>query len=146
MILVRKILVATLASVALLVSLLLAVLTLADRGLPAALEPKQGAVTSYVIRGANVLSMEHNAAHENWAVVIDDGVISALGPNDSIDAPDNAQIIDGQGKTLMPGLIDMHVHLYDEVELAAFLSHGVTTVRNAGGMPFHLALQDRLEA
>ncbi|MEH6586202.1 MAG: amidohydrolase family protein [Halioglobus sp.] len=146
MILVRKILIAILASVVLLFSLLLAVLTLADRGLPAALEPKQGAITTYVIRGASVLSMEQNTAHENWAVVVEDGVISALGPNDSVEAPDKAQVIDGQGKTLMPGLIDMHVHLYDEAELAAFLSHGVTTVRNAGGMPFHLELQDRLEA
>ena len=141
-----KILKTTLAFIIVVICLLLAVLLLVDRGIPAALKPDPDAVTTYVIRGASVLTMEQNLAHEDWAVVVQDGVISAVGPDDSIVAPDGAQVIDGRGKTLMPGLIDMHVHLYDEPELAAFLSHGVTTVRNAGGMPFHLDLQDRLEA
>lgn len=146
MVLVRKILMATLAFIIVVFCLLLAVLLLVDRGMPAALKPDPSAATTYVIRGASVLTMEQNLAHEDWAVVVRDGVISALGPDDSIVDPDGAQVIDGRGKTLMPGLIDMHVHIYDEPELAAFLSHGVTTVRNAGGMPFHLELQDRLEA
>jgi imidazolonepropionase-like amidohydrolase len=146
MALVRRVLIAVLVLIVTLFSLLLVVLTFVDRGMPAALEPDMRATTSYVIRGASVLTMEDSTAHENWAVAVHDGVISALGPNDTIVTPDGAQVIDGQGKTLMPGLIDMHVHLYDEAELAAFLSHGVTTVRNAGGMPFHLELQDRLEA
>ena len=146
MLLIYRVLIAALASGVLAVTLLSAVLILADRSMPAALEPDPHAITSYVIRNATVLTMEQNAVHENWAVVVHDGVISALGPTDKIAVPDGARVIDGQGKTLMPGLIDMHVHLYDETELAAFLSHGVTTVRNAGGLPFHLKLQDRLEA
>jgi imidazolonepropionase-like amidohydrolase len=146
MVLARRVLIATLVLIVVLFILLLAVLALVDRAMPAALKPDRSATTSYVIRGASVLTMEQNTVHENWAVVVHDGVITALGPNDIIVTPDGAQVIDGQGKTLMPGLIDMHVHLYDETELAAFVSHGVTTVRNAGGMPFHLELQDRLNA
>ena len=146
LVLALKILKGTLALIVVIFCLLLAVLLLVDRGMPAALRPDPGAATSYVIRGASVLTMEQNQANEDWTVVVEDGVISAVGPNDSIVAPDGAQIIDGRGKTLLPGLIDMHVHLYDEPELAAFLSHGVTTVRNAGGMPYHLELQRRLEA
>jgi imidazolonepropionase-like amidohydrolase len=145
-VLVRKILKGTLALIAVFFVLLLAVLLLVDRGMPAALQPNPGAATSYVIRGASVLTMEQNQANEDWTVVVEDGVISAVGPDNSTVAPDGAEVIDGRGKTLLPGLIDMHVHLYDEAELAAFLSHGVTTVRNAGGMPFHLKLQRRLEA
>jgi imidazolonepropionase-like amidohydrolase len=141
----RKTMKGTLALILVFVLLMFAVLLLVDRDMPAALKPETGAATSYVIRGARVLTMEQNQANEDWTVVVEDGVISALGPHDSIVTPDDAEVIDGRGKTLMPGLIDMHVHLYDEPELAAFLSHGVTTVRNASGMPFHLELQRRLE-
>ncbi len=55
-------------------------------------------------------------------------------------------VIDGEGMTLIPGLTDMHVHIWDEAELGAYLAHGVTTVRNMSGMPFHLALQERIRS
>lgn len=42
----------------------------------------------------------------------------------------------------MPGLMDMHVHVWDEAEPIAYFAHGVTTVRNASGMPFHLELKE----
>jgi imidazolonepropionase-like amidohydrolase len=54
--------------------------------------------------------------------------------------------IDGQGRTLLPGLIDAHIHLWDEAELAGYLAHGVTGVRNMSGMPFHLDLAERIES
>ncbi len=44
----------------------------------------------------------------------------------------------------MPGLIDMHVHVWDEAELPAYLANGVTTVRNASGMPFHLEFEKQI--
>lgn len=141
-----KILKGALAFVVVSLCLFFAALLFLDRDIPAALQPELGAATTYVIRGASVLTMEQNQANEDWSVVVDKGVISALGPSDSIVTPAGAELIDGRGKTLLPGLIDMHVHLYDEAELAAFLSHGVTTVRNAGGMPFHLELQRDLLA
>ena len=45
--------------------------------------------------------------------------------------PENAQVIDGSGKTLLPGLWDMHQHLYNEL---AFLdiATGITTARDLG--------------
>ncbi|NJS13477.1 MAG: amidohydrolase family protein [Sphingopyxis sp.] len=56
------------------------------------------------------------------------------------------KIIDGTGITVIPGLHDMHVHIWDQTELAANLMHGVTTVRNMSGMPFHLRLSEQVEA
>ena len=146
MVLAYRILKRTLGFIVVFFCVLLALLLLVDRDMPAVLQPDSGAATIYIIRGASVLTMEQNQASDDWTVVVEEGVITALGLDDSIVAPDGAEVIDGRGKTLLPGLIDMHVHLYDEAELAAFLSHGVTTVRNAGGMPFHLDLQRRLEA
>jgi imidazolonepropionase-like amidohydrolase len=47
---------------------------------------------------------------------------------EKISIPRGAEIIDGQGKTLMPGLIDAHVHVWDESGLRQALVFGVTTV------------------
>lgn len=81
---------------------------------------------------------------DHGAVLVRDGTIVSVGA--SVTPPPGAVIIDGGGATLMPGLIDMHVHIWDEVELAAYLSHGVTTVRNMSGMPLHLELAERIDA
>lgn len=57
-------------------------------------------------------------------VLIDGQYISRVEPN--IDSSD-AEVIDGQGKTLLPGLIDSHVHVYRDA-LHEALAFGVTTV------------------
>ena len=69
MVLALKILKGTLALIVVIFCLLLAVLLLVDRGMPTALQPDPGAARSYVIRGANVLTMERNQANEDWTVV-----------------------------------------------------------------------------
>ena len=48
------------------------------------------------------------------------------------------QMIDGEGAYLVPGLIDMHVHVFDRKYLALTLAYGVTSVRNMSGYPIHL--------
>lgn len=58
-------------------------------------------------------------------VVVRDGVIDAIGPDAK--APDGAEIVDGKGKTLLPGLIDCHTHTYQPVFLEQALVFGVTT-------------------
>lgn len=80
------------------------------------------------------------------SVLIADGRIAAVGPAGAVEPPSSARIVDGRGRLAMPGLVDMHVHLWDEAALGAYLAHGVTTIRNASGMPFHLRLAQRLEA
>ena len=52
-----------------------------------------------------------------------------------IDAGADTDVIDCTGKTLMPGLIDTHVHatMVDEIDLQLFLGAGVTTARDVGG-------------
>jgi MFS family permease len=52
-----------------------------------------------------------------------------------IDAGTDTDVIDCTGKTLMPGLIDTHVHatMVDEIDLQLFLGAGVTTARDVGG-------------
>ncbi len=76
-------------------------------------------------------------AGETYSVLIENGVIKRVATGQTIEAPQALQI-DGQGKYLVPALIDAHVHIWDTPELAAYLAYGVTTVRNASGLPYHL--------
>jgi imidazolonepropionase-like amidohydrolase len=65
-------------------------------------------------------------------VLVRDGLIGQVGSD--VVVPENAEIIDGRGRTLMPGLMDAHVHLgaNAEANLRQALSLGVTTVFDMG--------------
>ena len=65
-------------------------------------------------------------------VVVDKGVIAAVGARESVPVPPGAQVIDGRGKTLMPGLWDSHMHVGDDYTGLQELSLGVTSVRDPG--------------
>jgi imidazolonepropionase-like amidohydrolase len=71
--------------------------------------------------------------------------IFSVGPSASVDVPPGAQLIDGRGKTLLPGLWDMHAHVADNDGLLN-LAAGVTTVRDlANDIDTLLARRRRIE-
>jgi len=126
--------------------------TVASSGYPDALEPRGDSPSVVRIDHARLISMVPGAPRiqEDHSVLLIDGVIDRVGPSGTVDFPsDVAQtdvlVVDAVGRTLLPGLIDAHVHIRDEAELAAYLAHGVTSVRNMSGMPFHLPLIARIE-
>lgn len=108
------------------------------------------------IVGATVIPMTGRAdVLRDATVIVQDGRIVRVGARISTPVPRGAQRIDGQGKFLMPGLADMHAHLYadewvpDSVgqhELGVFLAHGVTTARMMIGTPLQLTLRQQIEA
>jgi imidazolonepropionase-like amidohydrolase len=59
-------------------------------------------------------------------VVVEDGLITQIGPDSSI--PEGVAVVDGEGLTLLPGLIDSHVHTFYREALQQELVFGVTTV------------------
>jgi imidazolonepropionase-like amidohydrolase len=59
-----------------------------------------------------VWTADGDAAHAGWAVLVHDGMIAAVGPAASIDAPAGARRVELPGATLTPGLIDLHSHLF----------------------------------
>ena len=65
-------------------------------------------------------------------VVVDHGVIVASGAVESVAVPAGARVIDGRGKTLIPGLWDCHMHVGDDFTGLQELSMGVTSVRDPG--------------
>ena len=65
-------------------------------------------------------------------VVVDKGLVTAVGPSASTKAPAGAQVIDGTGKTLIPGLWDNHQHYGDDSTGPLLLASGITSVRDPG--------------
>jgi len=108
-------------------------------GLLAGFNPgTQGQAAERVIfANVSVLPMTGEGLLENRFVVVEEGRITAIEPALPDDVTDFV-VIDGHGQTLMPGLIDMHVHVFDRTDMLNYVTHGVTTVRNMMGMPMHL--------
>ena len=71
----------------------------------------------------------------DMTVIIEGDRIGNLGKTGKLRIPRGAQIIDGNGKFLIPGLWDMHAHLsyYGEAALPLLIASGVTGVRDMGG-------------
>lgn len=65
-------------------------------------------------------------------VVVDKGLIIAVGPAGSTKVPSGAQVFDGAGKTLVPGLWDVHMHVNNDFTGVQELSMGITSVRDPG--------------
>jgi len=108
-----------------------------------------------VFRNVNVIPMDQEKVVEKQDVLIQDGKITRIGNTGEIEIPEQAQIIDGTGKFLIPGLIDMHTHVSDKDDLLLLTANGVTTIRNvwgyeglqvALGFPNHLELKREVEA
>lgn len=84
-------------------------------------------------------------------VVVRDERIATIGPAASVATPAGAQVIEGGGRYLVPGLAEMHAHVptgadarYLEEVLFLYVANGVTTARGMLGEPSHLALRDRI--
>ena len=104
-----------------------------------------------VVRHVSVIPMTTDTILRDATVIVRDGRITAIGPTSTTAVPRGAQLIEGTGKFLIPGLADMHVHLLsdgDEVhdsagpaELGVMLANGVTAARLMIGTPEQLALR-----
>jgi adenine deaminase len=62
-------------------------------------------------------------------VVVENGKVAAIGPTFATQIPGNAQVIEGAGKTLIPGLWDNHQHYGDDSTGPLLLATGITSVR-----------------
>jgi hypothetical protein len=94
-----------------------------------------------VIAHVNVVDVASGTIHPNETVVVDGDRIIQIGKAIVIHSPKHQHLINGQGKYLIPGLWDMHVHTMfgdwipggKQVSLPLFVANGVTGVRDMGG-------------
>lgn len=87
------------------------------------------------IRNVTVISGTGAGPIKNVTVLIRDDRIVAIGPAEETAIPVGARVIEGDGKFLLPGFIEMHAHLSKTrgSALGLFVANGVTTVRDTGG-------------
>jgi imidazolonepropionase-like amidohydrolase len=85
------------------------------------------------ILGGTLIDGNGGAPVENSAIVLRDQRIVEVGRAADVRIPPDAVRIQASGKTVLPGLIDMHVHLFKGDDLHLFIAAGVTTVRDVGG-------------
>lgn len=113
-----------------------------------------------IITGARLFDATTSTAREDHGLVIEDGHVAGIVPRGELPAESGHRRIDRPGTTVLPGLVDMHVHLCDwsapgsvvrdPVRLAAYAAGsarvtqraGITTVRDVGS-PWGIAVAIR---
>ncbi|HEY7296243.1 MAG TPA: amidohydrolase family protein [Dehalococcoidia bacterium] len=109
---------------------------------------ERSALQPLAITGATLIDGLGGAPMPDAAVVIEEGRFSRAGPAATTPIPDGAETIDGRGRFLIPGLVDMHVHTQtpEREHLPLFIAAGVTTVLDLGGqfedlVPYRAAIE-----
>ncbi|MHB1328201.1 MAG: amidohydrolase family protein, partial [Gemmatimonadales bacterium] len=92
------------------------------------------AQTEVAITRVTVVDVERGRLVPDRTVLLRSGRIATVEPSDRARIAAGVRTLDGRGKFLMPGLLDMHVHLTGsgkatEIEMPLFIAHGVTGVR-----------------
>ena len=114
----------------------MALMSPARRLLPAALllcfTPPQYPTVAFT--DVSVLTMNQPGLVEHQTVIATNGRVVTIGPAATTTVPRGALTISGRGRTLMPGLIDAHVHM-NTADVPAYVASGILTVRNMWGHP-----------
>lgn len=99
------------------------------------------AVTALV--GGDVVDGLSDDTHPDMTVLIEAGRIREIGPRAEVEIPEDADVLDVTGKTLIPGLWDMHAHANQVQWAPTYLAGGVTTIRDLGNeLEFATAFRD----
>ena len=128
---------------------LLAALVLAP---PVAAQASRGALApgAFAVTNVTVVPMTADTVLRDATVLVRDGRITAVGRSAEVRVPSGVRRIEGRGRYLVPGLADMHVHLYSDDaapdslapdELGVMVANGVTAVRMMIGTPEQLTLR-----
>lgn len=110
---------------------------------PCALDRPDAPVLAFI--NAHLVAMDAPRSIEDAVVVVRDGRIEAAGAGDDVAVPEDAVVVDVCGRSILPGLADMHVHLNSE-DLSVYPAWGITTVRNMWGFPNLLEWRRQIEA
>ena len=117
----------------------------------ALLGPGFAAAAPTAFINVNVVPMTGETIARDQTVIVVDGVIAVIGDVDTVPVPDDAVVVDGTDRYLMPGLAEMHAHVPDvgtdnlDRVLTLFVANGVTTIRGMLGRPAHLVLRQELQ-
>lgn len=93
---------------------------------------------SALLKGARIITMKGDEVIENGDILIENNRIKAVGRSGDLDIPNGTREIDVRGKTITPGFIDTHAHMWPNWQVhknqvwiySANLAYGVTTTRD----------------
>ncbi|MGH7654941.1 MAG: amidohydrolase family protein, partial [Gemmatimonadaceae bacterium] len=110
--------------------------------------PVRGATGwKFALVGATLVDGTGASPIPDATVIVADGLIVAAGPSATTRVPLDAKSFDVRGKTIVPGLWDMHAHLHQIEWLPAYIAAGVTSVRDMGNeLPFVVALRSAVDS
>jgi imidazolonepropionase-like amidohydrolase len=102
------------------------------------------------ITGVSIVDVERGRLIGPRTVLIADGRIAAIDASSKVVIPEGAERIDGRGRFLIPGLADMHVHLFNNAShrppntwsFPLYIANGVTAVREMAGVPASIGTVD----
>jgi Tol biopolymer transport system component len=91
-----------------------------------------------LLKGARIITMNGDQVIENGDILIENNRIKAVGPTGTLDVPSGAEVVDMSGKTITPGFVDTHSHMWPQWGIhknqvwiyQANLAYGVTTTRD----------------
>ncbi len=109
-------------------------------------DSSQFSTTSGKIAFTDVAVLSADSSHmvANQVVLINDHKIEAIGKQLAV--PDGYHVVQGQGRYLIPGLIDAHVHLKkSHNDLLLYIANGVTHVAEMTGLQEHFGLRDAIK-
>jgi Tol biopolymer transport system component len=94
--------------------------------------------STVLLKGARIVTMKGDEVIDNGDILIVNNRIKAVGRSGSLQVPSNAKTIDASGKTIVPGFIDTHSHMWPQWGIhknqswiyAANVAYGVTTTRD----------------
>ncbi len=96
--------------------------------------------------GATLIDGTGHDAVTDATIIVTKGRITSVGPRAKIKVPNGTRVIDMRGKTIMPGLWEMHGHLMQIEWGPVYLASGVTTARDMGNViPFVLPFRDAIQ-
>lgn len=106
------------------------------------------------LEGARIVTMRGDEVIPEGDILIENNRIVAVGPSSTMDAPADARVMDVRGKTIIPGLVDVHAHPRSGAQMvpdaawniANHLAYGVTTTRNPSGSRGTFWWQELIEA
>lgn len=118
--------------------------------------PRRRASGTLVLQGARLITMRGDEVIEKGAVRVEDGRIMQAGTIAEVHVPRGATVMDMTGKTIMPGFIDAHAHVWDlpdglldanHGEALVYLAFGVTTLKDpAHGGDQNFAYAEMIDA
>jgi hypothetical protein len=102
---------------------------------------------AFALVGARIIDGTTREPIDDGVVIVRDGRIAAVGRRSSTMIPNDMRTIDARGKTIIPGLWDMHAHVALPEWGPAYFGVGVTTIRDMGGeKQFLVAFRDAIAA